>query len=701
MAALQTVKGLAFVFITATLIYFLLRRELRAVQTANNQLRESEASLRTITENVAAAIFIHEGGKVVYVNAMGLTYSGYTMEELSTKYVWDLVHPKFEAVVKESISARFRGNLGPARYEIEMVTKGGQGRWLEVTAENIRYEGRNLGLATAYDITELKHQENKLAAQAATELAARQTAEAAEQRISDILEGVSDAFVSLDTSWCYTYVNSKAAKMLGRDAKTLIGKHIWTEFPEGEGQPFQQAYQKAVETQQPVRLEEFYAPWNRWFENRIVPSPEGLSIFFHDITERKQAEETLRTNARHLQRVLDNLHTLVGVLTPGGLVAEVNQAALQAAGITSAEVIGKPVWETYWWSYSAKIQEELRTACARAAQGEFCRYDTRVRGVGGELMDIDFAIAPLYDDAGTLTHLIPSAMVITERVRAEAQVRALNAELEHRVIERTTELVEAIKRLRESEHSVRQLNAELLHRAEELQASVQEVEAFSYSVSHDLRAPLRAVQGFSQALLEDYGPSLDAKGQDFAQRIVASAARMDTLIQDLLAYSRLSRVELKIQQIGLSKVVSEALNQLQAEIKQRGARITVTEPLPNVWAHEVTLVQVVANLFSNAIKFVPRGATPEVRVWADASGGRTQLWVEDNGIGIPPEHKERIFRVFERLHGVETYPGTGIGLAIVKKAMERMGGRCGVDCETSKGARFWVEWATIEEMPCK
>lgn len=692
MAALQTGKGVIFVLVTAGLIYFLLRRELSAIQKTDEALREREKSFRTLAETAAAAIFIHRGGKLVYVNSRSLTYGGYTREELLSKHVWELVPPDYQALVKERALARQSGHQGPARYEIKMLTKQREERWLEITADNIRYGGEDLSLATAYDITGRKEQESKLAAQALAEQEARQKAEAAEQRITHILEGVSDPFVALDTNWCYSYVNSKAAKLLGREAPTLIGKHIWTEFPEAEDQPFARACKKAVATQMPVRIEAHYAPWDRWFENRIVPSEEGLSIFFHDITERKNSENTLRNHARHLRKVLDNLHAFVGVLTPTGEVTEVNQAALQAGGLSAADVIGKPAWETYWWSYSPRVQEQLRVACGKAAQGESSRYDVRIRGAGEELLDIDFAIAPLYDESGNITHLIPSAVVITERVRAEAKVRALNAELEQRVIERTAELVASNERLRASEQSVRELNEELRHRAEELHGSMQELKAFSYSVSHDLRAPLRAVQGFSQALLEDYGPSLDSVGQSFAQRIVASAARMDTLIQDLLAYSQLSRAELKLQQISLSKAVAEAVNQLQAEIKERQALISVDEPLPQAWAHETTLVQVIANLISNAVKFVAPDVTPAVQVWAESTTDRTRLWIEDNGIGIPPEHKERIFRVFERLHGIETYPGTGIGLAIVKKAMERMGGGSGVDCEAGRGARFWVEW---------
>jgi signal transduction histidine kinase len=250
----------------------------------------------------------------------------------------------------------------------------------------------------------------------------------------------------------------------------------------------------------------------------------------------------------------------------------------------------------------------------------------------------------------------------------EANVRESHLQLEEKVRERTTEL--------------RERNEEL--------------EAFAYSISHDLRAPLRAMHGFSQALLEDYGERLDETGRKYAERVVVGAKGMDQLIQDLLAYSRVSREDLRLGYVDLARVTRQAAVQLQDEIAARGARLLVDEPLPAVVGHEGTLAQVVANLLGNAVKFVPPGTAPELRVRAERRDGRVRLWFEDNGIGIAPEHHERIFRVFERLHGVEQYPGTGIGLAIVRKGMERMGGRAGVESKPGAGSRFWIELPAVE-----
>jgi signal transduction histidine kinase len=228
-------------------------------------------------------------------------------------------------------------------------------------------------------------------------------------------------------------------------------------------------------------------------------------------------------------------------------------------------------------------------------------------------------------------------------------------------------------------------------RTAELEDRNAELEAFAYSISHDLRAPLRAMQGFSLALLEDYGDRLDEAGRRYAQRVITAARTMDRLIDDLLAYSRLARAELRLVPLDLGRLMRSSLGQLDGEVQGRAAHITVAEPLPAVVGHGATLAQVFVNLIANAIKFVPADRAPEVLVRAEPQGERVRVWVEDNGIGIAAEHHERIFRVFERLHRAEDYPGTGIGLAIVRKGVERMGGRVGLESALGSGSKFWID----------
>lgn len=242
----------------------------------------------------------------------------------------------------------------------------------------------------------------------------------------------------------------------------------------------------------------------------------------------------------------------------------------------------------------------------------------------------------------------------------------------------------------------RELETRVKTRTNELQERNEELESFAYSISHDLRAPLRAMDGFSQALLEEYGDKLDATGRQYAERVKAGARRMDLLIRDLLAYSRMTRADIKVGPIELDRVIRSALDQVEGDARARGARVVVEEQMPQVLGHEATLTQVVMNLVANGIKFVPAGRTPEVRVRTEGRDGVVRLWILDNGIGIPSEYHERIFRVFERLHRVDEYPGTGIGLAIVRKGVERMGGRVGLESEPDRGTSFWIELPRVE-----
>jgi PAS domain S-box-containing protein len=250
-------------------------------------------------------------------------------------------------------------------------------------------------------------------------------------------------------------------------------------------------------------------------------------------------------------------------------------------------------------------------------------------------------------------------------------------------------------RRKRAEASIQELNQELEVRVERrtaaLQESKEQMEAFSYTIAHDLRAPLRAMQGFAHALVEDYTERLDPAGIDYLTRIMASAHRMDSLIQDLLAYSKLSRSDLTFNPVSVEQAIQNALRAHEEYIHEMKAEVEVATEDLFVRAHAATLENAVGNLLSNAIKFARAGAAPKVVIQTIDRGDTVRIAVQDTGIGIAPEHHERIFRVFERLHGQNSFPGTGIGLALVKKGVERMGGQVGVTSEPGQGSLFWIE----------
>lgn len=239
--------------------------------------------------------------------------------------------------------------------------------------------------------------------------------------------------------------------------------------------------------------------------------------------------------------------------------------------------------------------------------------------------------------------------------------------------------------------ALRQLNDSLEARARELSLVNRELESFCYTIAHDLRAPLRAMEGLTTLLLDENADKLDDTARDYGNRIRGAAARMDQMIQELLSYSRLTFLEFQPQPIRVSRALKEALAQVAWDLEQRKAVVNLKRSRYEVLGHHTMLVQVLANLISNAAKFVSPETQPVLRIHDQRFGDFVRIWVEDNGIGVAPEHRERIFRIFERLHGRESYAGTGIGLAIVQKAVSRMNGRVGVESELGAGSRFWVE----------
>jgi signal transduction histidine kinase len=260
------------------------------------------------------------------------------------------------------------------------------------------------------------------------------------------------------------------------------------------------------------------------------------------------------------------------------------------------------------------------------------------------------------DESGTAVAVVGMTQDVTESALAAEELVRLNEELEARVRERTAQL-----------------------------------EEFTISVSHDLKAPLRVIQGFVDAAIDDNEERLDEQGMAYLRRIQAAAGRLHLLVERLLAYSRLGHIAVEPMPVDLDDVVTRIGSELQFDITARGGHLSVDYPLTKVMGQRDILTQVVSNLLSNAVKFVDRETPPNVRVWTEDGSDQVRLWVEDNGIGVDRSDQRRIFNVFERLHGEESFPGSGMGLAIVERGVRRMSGEVGVESLTGEGSRFWVD----------
>jgi PAS domain S-box-containing protein len=291
-------------------------------------------------------------------------------------------------------------------------------------------------------------------------------------------------------------------------------------------------------------------------------------------------------------------------------------------------------------------------------------FEERIVFSDASSIDLLGNVVPLRNPDGSVRGAVAAFVDVTKLKAVEAEMRALNASLEEKVQERTARLREALR----------------------------ELETFTYSVAHDLRAPLRAMNQMSEILLEDFSPKLGDEGQGYARRIAQAAERLDHLTRDLLEYSRLARADVAIDTLSIRGVAEEVVASLDADIRQAGARVRVDLDDEVACGNRFLLTQALTNLLANAIKFAKPGKAPEVRIRSSAGEeGRLRLWVEDNGIGIDPAHHAKLFRVFERLHPQGLYKGTGIGLAIVRKAVERMNGTIGVESHVGQGCRFYIE----------
>lgn len=245
--------------------------------------------------------------------------------------------------------------------------------------------------------------------------------------------------------------------------------------------------------------------------------------------------------------------------------------------------------------------------------------------------------------------------------------------------------------LRERDELLASLEKRVADRTSRLEALNADLEAFSYSVSHDLRAPLRALEAYAKILCDDFGPQMPPEARHYAERIAKNAEKMDRLTRDVLTLSLVTRSELKLDAINLDEIIPEVIDQYP-DLAAASGQIEISSPLGLVWAHGPSLTQCFSNLLQNALKFMPEGRTPHIKVYSQREAGRATISVQDNGDGIDPAYQGRIFGIFERVSSAKV-PGTGIGLSIAKKAVERMGGSIGVESTVGTGARFWIELA--------
>jgi len=360
----------------------------------------------------------------------------------------------------------------------------------------------------------------------------------------------------------------------------------------------------------------------------------------------------------------------------------VNEATVRATGVARDDLIGTDFSGYFTDPEKAKAGYEKVFR-----DGSVTDYELQIRHRDGRITPVLYNATVYRDEVGGIAGVFAAARDVTERKRAEdALMRAYN-ELDDRVKERTAELVEANISL-EREIAERKATAdELRKKSEELARSNLELQQFAYIASHDLQEPLRAISGFTELLEKRYKGQMDARADRYIQFIVDGTNQMQQVIQDLLAYSR---VQTKAHEFGLieaDKALDQALLNLHTAIRDRKALI-MRDPLPKVFADGIQITQIFQNLVGNALKFQKPDLTPEIGISVRLDGDVWRFSVTDNGIGLDPKYADRIFMIFQRLHAKGEYEGTGIGLAICKRIVERHGGTISVQSEPGIGSTF-------------
>jgi PAS domain S-box-containing protein len=393
----------------------------------------------------------------------------------------------------------------------------------------------------------------------------------------------------------------------------------------------------------------------------------GVSKIARDITEHKRSEESAREAGeryRTLFNSMDEGFCVVEMIFDEAnqpqdyRFLEINPAFEEQTGIKDA--LGKrmrkiaPLHEMHWFEMYGKV----------ALTGEPARFENRAAALN-RWFDV-YAYRVGSPENRTVAILFND---ITERKKSEAALA---------------------KAKKDVDDYARNLEITVEERTAHLQQTIADLEAFSSTISHDLRSPLRSMQGFAHAVLTDYGDKLDAQGRQYLERIGNSAVRLDKLILEVLTYSRIGRSQVAIVPVDLNKLMDDVMQTYPA-LRAASAEITIEHPLHSVLGSHASIVQCVSNLLGNAVKFVPAGAKAKVRVWTEKHDSAVRLFVKDDGIGIPQGQQAKIFEPFQRAHPRGGYEGTGMGLAIVRKAMQRMGGSVGVESRDGHGSTFYLE----------
>jgi PAS domain S-box-containing protein len=503
--------------------------------------------------------------------------------------------------------------------------------------------------------------------------AAHQALIQSEAKFRDVLQTINLIAIILDEKGRLTLCSDFLLELTGWMRADVIGKDWFSRFlPTEDREPVFKVFEGFFKGDFPSRFENQIVTrqgrrrtigWRNSTLRDEAGRTIGVVAFGEDITERKEAEDRIRQSEQRLQLLIEHCPGAIAMFDREMRYLVVSPRWIEDYHLEGKDVVGKSHYEVF-----PDIPQRWKDIHRRCVAGaiEKCEEDPFPRASGG-VEWVRWEIHPWKDDHEEIGGIVMFTEVITPRKQAQEDLKKLNAELELRVQRRTSQLADKNK----------------------------ELETFSYSVSHDLKAPLRGIDGYSKILLDEYSGKIDEEGQGFLKNIRSGTEQMQQLIEDMLDYSKLERRSLSVAPIEMRNAVDRIMQERAFDLLDAKVAVEVAEGF--VSADPEGLAMVLRNLIDNAVKFSRGRKPPTVDIRSRAEGGRHILSIRDNGTGFSMKHHDLIFQIFQRLHRAEEFSGTGVGLAIVKKAMDRMEGRVWAESEPGMGAVFHIDLPCAEK----
>jgi len=650
-------------------------RDITAQKKAEEKIKESEEKLSMLFNS------IDEGFCIIQMI--------FDEQKKPLDYSFLVVNPSFERQtgLRDAVGKRMR-EFAPDHEEHWFETYGR----IALTGESIRFENRaeqlhrwydvyafrfgepkNLQVAILFnDITERKKTEETIK-QLNLELEKRveeKTKEVIqnEKRFRALIENSSEVIIVCDLEGNRIFVSEGIKRMLGYTPEEYIKLNIFNMVPPEETHSVRRMLQKIVDNPGEaftinVHIQHKNGSW-RWIEAVLagfldIPGLNGIVINYRDVTERKEAEDKLMVSEMRFRSIIEQFPYPVVTYTPEGDYTTANAA-----------------WEIMWQYKREDVKEyNIRKDPQMIASGLFVYiekafagevatsepylYDPKLIGHDSRKRWMQMTLYPLKNDHGEILEVILILLDVTVNKEAEEEIKILNESLEKKVIERT----------------------------EQLEIVNKELESFAYSVSHDLRAPLRIIDGYTEMVVSDYSGMIDKEGKRMLDIITANARKMGQLIDDLLNLSRLGRTELQVHSVNMDHLVRSILEELPHQ--EKGSAKFNIGKLFSIDCDINLVRQVWINLISNAIKYSGKREKPVIEISSYKDSNEIVYCIKDNGVGFDMKYAGQLFGVFQRLHKATEFEGMGVGLALVKRIISRHGGRVWADAEIDKGASFF------------